>query len=87
MKSISNSRRSSVLKQSLFFAGLILLVLCLGSCKAKRCKCTTVRPSEPRPAVGLEPKGSHSSCSELDAEWLANDDSGEMIKKTCVEEE
>ena len=65
-------------------AALIVLVSCG---KEKRCQCTTLRGdgSEYRPAVGLEPLGSHASCSELDATWVASDNTGDMLKKTCVD--
>ena len=36
---------------------------------------------------GLEPLGSHSNCSELDAEWVAADSTSDVLTKKCVPEE
>lgn len=65
-------------------AALTVLVSCG---KEKRCQCTTYRGDGTtyRPALSLEPLGSHASCSELDESWLASDSTGEMLKKVCVD--
>lgn len=63
---------------------LCTLLVVLSSCTEKRCKCTTVRRGYPD-SYSYEPKGSHASCSELDAEWMTSDSSA-MLKMTCVDE-
>jgi len=65
---------------------LLALVAVVTSCKEKRCSCTTVRGDNMYTSHSLEPLGNHSSCSELDREWLASDSSGDMLFKTCVPE-
>lgn len=74
------------MKKILVVAAILLFIAGLVGCKEKRCKCTTYRINE-TPAVGLEPLGDHSNCSELDAEWSAHDSTGDIMNKTCVPEE
>lgn len=74
------------MKKAIVTVALLLIIACLSGCKEKRCKCTTLRAGE-RPAIGLEPLGSHSNCSELDAEWVAADSTSDVLTKKCVLEE
>ena len=75
------------MKRKVVVLSLAVLFLCfLAGCKEKRCKCTTNRRGK-KPAVGLELKGNHRDCSELNAEWMASDSTHELLTKTCVDEE
>ena len=74
------------MKKILVAAALLLFIAVTVGCKEKRCKCTTLRAGE-TPAIGLEPLGTHSDCSELNADWEASDSTGDLLTKVCVPEE
>lgn len=72
------------MKKLFVILGFVAALSLVYSCKEKRCECTYLR-TEVGESRGLEPKGNLSSCSELDKIWEANDSTGQLIKKTCVD--
>lgn len=67
----------------LLLAVISLTLALFSSCSKKRCNCLTTRVGY-QTARSIEDLGGHSNCSELDAEWIANDSTSELLNKTCT---
>lgn len=75
------------MKKIVIALSLVALLVVVASCTKKRCECMTVR-NKYDTTHALEELGSHKNCTELDKEWVAEQDSsGDIITKTCIAED
>lgn len=66
---------------------LAALLVVAAACSKKRCACMTVRTGYDT-AYAFEELGSHKNCADMKEEWVAvEDSSGDIITKTCTEED
>jgi hypothetical protein len=75
------------MKKILALLTMLVIVAVVTGCKEKRCACTTIRGNYEYTSHSLEPLGSHSSCSDLNAEWTSTIDGVTLLSKECVPEE